>query len=189
MSSISNFLILQGSLTGLVPGMYLDENGSEVQCPDNQAGLYIQPRTRREGKNGTVSNQPVRVQVPVSAGISYALYQIGETSQIQSGGLLQATPHAVVRTATTTTTNNNTPPNNNIISRESFAVFMEPEFDTPLRIPDGKTIQDCILPTDSSSNNNDTNNNISVPSLVGRWKPGQTFGDFHLATVSAFATD
>jgi hypothetical protein len=25
-----------------------------------------------------------------------------------------------------------------------------------------------------------------LPSLAQRWKPGQSFGDFHLATVSSF---
>lgn len=171
--------------------MYLDELGREVPCPDNQAGLYIMPRRQQQqhttGSSSCSSLGPVRVQVPTSvAGTSYALYQIGETSQIQSGGLLQATPHAVMMSSSSSG-----------ITRESFAVFMEPEFDTELHIPAGKTLDDCI---GSSLDDDDDNHNssssctcagitsIQVPSLKGRYKPGQTFGEFHLATVSAFTT-
>jgi hypothetical protein len=59
---------------------------------------------------------------------------------------------------------------------------MEPEFDTALRIPQDKLWEDCsnVDKTDSHS--------INVPSLVGRFQPGQTFGDFHQATISAFTT-
>lgn len=34
-----------GSLTGLVPAMYIDANGQEIDCPDPNAGLYIRNRT------------------------------------------------------------------------------------------------------------------------------------------------
>jgi isopenicillin N synthase-like dioxygenase len=120
----------------------------EVSCPDETAGLYIQSR----------SGEVVRVCIPTTA----CGFQIGETSQIQSGGLLRATPHAV-RSASGT--------------RESFALFLEPEFETPLDLPPGKiTLEDdgTMPPT--------------VVPLSARWKPGQIFGDFHVATVSAFTT-
>jgi isopenicillin N synthase-like dioxygenase len=154
--------------------MYLDQDGNEVACPDNRTGLYIQPRQR----SGESPIDPVRVQLPSHASSSCILYQIGETSQIQSGGLLQATPHAVI----VATDDNN---RSKYITRESFAVFMEPEFDTPLLQP----------PTSSNSSINvDNTSSLSLsslpflPSLQQRWKPGQTFGDFHLATVSSFTT-
>lgn len=115
-------------------------------------GLYIQSRT----------GEVLRAQLP-----SQALgFQIGETSQIQSGGVLQATPHAV-RSATQAG-----------ITRETFAVFLEPEFDDVLEIPIGKTLVDCQDPS--------TPLPPSVLPLKARWKQGQTFGDFHVATVTAF---
>lgn len=135
------------------------EDGKEVPCPDDRAGLYIQTR-------GTPSKPPriIRVKVPPGA----CAFQIGETSQVMSGGILQATPHAVVVPLSKATK----------VTRESFAVFLEPEFEVPMAIPPGRTIVDCqqphvVLPD-------------SVTRLDERWKPGQTFGDFHQATISSF---
>ena len=67
-----------GSLTGLVPAMYLTTAGDQLSgSPDDTAGLYIQSR----------SGQVVKAVLPGNA----CAFQIGETSQIQSGGILQAT--------------------------------------------------------------------------------------------------
>ena len=68
-----------GSLTGLLPAMYFDSDVKVVECPDSKAGLYCKSR------DGVVK----RVKIPQGA----VAFQIGETAQIQSGGLLQATPH------------------------------------------------------------------------------------------------
>jgi hypothetical protein len=57
---------------------------------------------------------------------------------------------------------------------------MEPEFEEGLQIPPGKTledVQDASVPLPSG-----------VLPLKARWKPGQSFGEFHKATVSAFTT-
>jgi 2OG-Fe(II) oxygenase superfamily len=118
-------------------------------------GLYIQART----------GECVRVAIPSD----HCAFQIGETSQIMSGGLLQATPHAVL------------PPASNV-SRESFALFLEPEFDDPLMIPPGFTVEDCQggFAEDCGTRS------LGLRPLKDRWKVGQTFGDFHLATVTAF---
>jgi isopenicillin N synthase-like dioxygenase len=139
-----------GSLTGLVPGMYLNEHGSQVSCPDARSGLYIESR----------DGEQVRVSLPADA----CGFQIGETSQIQSGGLLQATPHAVMTYCPG-------------VSRESFALFMQPDFEAPLDVPPGKTVEDCQGVTSPL-----------VPPLAARWNPGHTFGDFHRATIAAFAS-
>lgn len=144
-----------GSLTCLAPGMFLDKDGNQVKNVEG-AGLFVQSR----------SGEIVRVRMPSHV----CGFQIGETSQIQSGGLLQATPHAVKAGAGIPG-----------VTRQSFAVFLEPEFEAPLEIPAGKTLDDCQdamvqLPP-------------SVRSLRERWRPGQTFGDFHTATISAFAAD
>ena len=144
-----------GSLTCLAPGMFLDKDGNQIDHVQG-AGLFVQSR----------SGEVVRVRLPADA----CGFQIGETSQIQSGGLLQATPHAVKAGVGVPG-----------VTRQSFAVFLEPEFDTPLDIPAGKTLHDCQASTVQLP--------PSVRPLRERWRPGQTFGDFHTATVSAFATD
>lgn len=134
--------------------MFLDKDGNEVKDVKG-AGLFVQAR----------SGEVVRVRMPSTA----CAFQIGETSQIQSGGLLQATPHAVKSSAGIPG-----------VTRQSFAVFLEPEFEAPLQIPKGKTLENCQAST------------VQLPPTVlplkERWQPGQTFGDFHTVTVTAFAT-
>lgn len=145
------------SLTGLVPAMYIDEDGKEIPNPDPDSGLYIKSR------NGAL----VRASIP-----TYALaFQIGETAQIHSGGILQATPHAVRGCSKHVCSG---------VSRESFAVFMEPEYFTKMTIPTGKTIHDaqrqedeCHLPK-------------SVKTLRSRYREGMNFGEFSEATFAAF---
>ena len=68
-----------GSLTGLLPALYLDSSGNTVDCPDSKAGLYIKSR------DGSL----VHAKIPENA----IAFQVGETAQIHTGGLLQATPH------------------------------------------------------------------------------------------------
>jgi len=86
--------------------MYIDSNGNEIECPDPSAGLYIKSR------KGDV----VHVKIPTDA----LAFQIGETAQIHTGGLLQATPHAVRGC-------NQDNIKSHGVSREAFALFMEPE--------------------------------------------------------------
>ena len=68
-----------GSLTGLLPALYLDGEGNVVDPPDVQAGLYIKSRDGRL----------VRARIPEGA----VAFQVGETAQVHTGGLLKATPH------------------------------------------------------------------------------------------------
>ena len=164
-------------MTGLVPGMYIDtRTGVDVtdqytQIKGNNeignsggGGLYIQAR------NG----QCVQVPIPTN----FCAYQIGETAQIMSGGLLQATPHAVFPP---TTTAHNKTTDTKYISRESFALFLEPEFDDVLRLPSSSGIQDCCC------GNEDMTTRLGLRPISERYQIGQTFGDFHLATVSTNA--
>ena len=139
--------------------MYLSSCGDhEVPCPDpERCGLFVQPRS---------TGPPVRVAVPSD----HCAFQVGETAQILSGGLLQATPHAVLHSRSPVMAG---------VSRESYAIFLEPEFGAPLDVPVGKTIEDCQGGVMHSA--------LGLPPLNARWRVGQTFGDFHLATVSAFA--
>jgi len=110
-----------GTLTGLTPAMFVDENLNEVESPDPEAGLYIRARS------GDV--------VKVGVERSHIAFQIGQTSQVHTGGALVATPHMVK--APTTGTN---------ISRETLAVFMQPSWDVPMDIPAGAQQQEIGVP-------------------------------------------
>jgi isopenicillin N synthase-like dioxygenase len=145
-----------GSLTGLVPAMFVDAAGTEIPNPDPNAGLYIKSR----------SGELVRAVMP--PGGSSLAFQIGETAQIHSGGLLQATPHAV-RGADVPG-----------VTRETFAVFMEPNWDGDMVVPPGRTAEEAqtnaaalALPP-------------GVPPLGKRWKEGMDFGQFTDATLSSY---
>ena len=148
-----------GSLTGLVPAMYLSEQETTQQPlsgpPNPTTGLYIQSR----------SQDLIKVDLPLDC----IGFQIGETFQILSGGLLQATPHAVKTIATPG------------VTREAFAVFLEPEFDHPMEIPKGRTVDDCC-PPDST----EANRILKLNSIKSRWKQGMCFGDFNNITIQTF---
>ncbi|CAB9527353.1 Conserved hypothetical protein [Seminavis robusta] len=146
-----------GSLTGLVPAMYLSTQKPQKQlpaAPDSNAGLYIHSR----------SNEVVKVSLPTDC----IGYQIGETFQILSGGLLQATPHAVKSTLTKG------------VTREAFAVFLEPEYEFPMTIPEGRTVDDCCCP------DNPANKALKLNSIKSRWKKGMCFGEFNNITIQTF---
>jgi len=146
-----------GSLTGLVPAMYIDKNYNNVRPPSSDAGLYVR------GRNGDI----VHVLVPGD----HLAFQIGEAASIHSGGILQATPHYVRGAAST---------KENPISRETLAVFMEPEWHEIMDVPEGTTKEDACkgsspkyLPP-------------GVPFLASRWTPGQDFGQFSKATFESY---
>ena len=145
-----------GSLTGLLPAMYHDENGNMVQCPDEDAGLYIKSR------HGELIG-PVKLPEDALA------FQVGETMQVHTGGLLQATPHAVRGCK-----------KGSGISRSTFAVFIEPEYHSSMNLPPGRTVDDtqCVEAEKSLPK--------SVRTLRSRWKLGMNFGEFSKATFSAF---
>lgn len=152
-----------GSLTGLVPAIYFDDK-KDVRLdasPDPTAGLYLRSR----------KGQLVKAVMPKGTSL---LYQIGETAQIHTGGILQATPHAV-RGA-----------NQPHISRTTFAVFMEPNFDELMRAPSDRDAEDA--------QNSDAVSKLpkGVPPLNIRWGtkacPFSTcnFGTFTKETLSHY---
>ncbi|KAL9184326.1 hypothetical protein ACHAXT_002412 [Thalassiosira profunda] len=143
-----------GSITGLLPAMYIDGGGNVVECPDPTAGLYIKSRT------GAL----VHAKIPNNA----VAFQVGETAQIHTGGLLQATPHAVRGCK------------GGGVSRETFAVFMEPEYHSSMNLPKGRTLEDTQrIEAEKHLPKN-------VRTLRSRWKLGQNFGEFSDATFAAF---
>jgi hypothetical protein len=143
-----------GSITVLTSAMYMDAEGSEVANADSTAGLYIRSR----------SGALVKASIPAD----HIAFQIGETAQIHSGGTLQATPHAVRGSKV---------PN---ISRETFAVFMEPMWTEPMNCPAG--IEAAAAQSQAAA----ATLPPGVPSIASRWNPSQTFGDFTESTLSSY---
>ena len=131
-----------GSLTGLTCASYFDEAGQQVPPPDEAAGLYIRSRS------GVV----VRARFEANQ----LAFQMGEATQVHSGGLLVATPHCV-RAPTVGAAG---------VARNAFAVFMQPHFDAPMDAPPGKL----------------TGADVGI----AHWQPGQTFGDFAAAKVALY---
>mmetsp|Transcript_31533 Transcript_31533/g.57298 ORF Transcript_31533/g.57298 Transcript_31533/m.57298 type:complete len:124 (+) Transcript_31533:660-1031(+) len=121
--------------------MYLSQ-GKEVPNPDPKAGLYIKNR------RGNV----VQAFLPMDS----IAFQVGEALQVASGGLFQATPH-YVRSADG--------PEAASISRNTFAVFMQPSVDEIMVIPSG----------------------ISSSSVaIGKWQKNMSFGDFSEKTFKSY---
>lgn len=143
-----------GSLTGLTSAMYLDADGNEVAISDPDAGLFIRNR----------QSELIKGVIPPD----HIGFQIGESAQLHSGGILQATPHAVRGT---------TQPH---ISRETFAVFMEPMFDEPMNCPEGRT------PDQTQSQTALENLPKGVSPLRARWNPSMNFGEFTDATLNSY---
>lgn len=121
------------SLTGLVLGQFVDtKTGNFIKNPDPSSGLHIRSRKGKLIKISLPAND-----TSVHAG-NTLLFQIGETAQIHSGGVLQATPHAV-RGAQVPD-----------VSRESFAVFMQPSFEESMDVPQGVD-PSCAQSSDAAS--------------------------------------
>mmetsp|Transcript_7835 Transcript_7835/g.17804 ORF Transcript_7835/g.17804 Transcript_7835/m.17804 type:complete len:357 (-) Transcript_7835:77-1147(-) len=131
-----------GTLTGLVSARFTDAAGSEVPNPAKDAGLFIRNR----------AGEVTKVNIPKTS----LAFQIGESAQVASGGLLRATPHCVCPGATPTVG----------VDRSTFAVFMQPSFDYVMSVRE----------EDASS----------VQTDVDRWSPGVTFGEFTERTLNKY---
>ncbi|KNC74414.1 hypothetical protein SARC_13037 [Sphaeroforma arctica JP610] len=144
------------TLTGLLPGQFHDKNGNPISSPDPKAGLYIKSR----------SGEVIHAKAPKDV----MLFQIGETAQIHTGGLLKATPHMVRGAAVKD------------VSRSTLAVFMEPGelFDVALPKGEGITVEKTVA--------NNGQLPPSVPTLASRWNndKGDTFGEFTRRTIEGY---
>eukprot|EP00744_Colponema_vietnamica_P007069 GILI01010209.1.p2 GENE.GILI01010209.1~~GILI01010209.1.p2 ORF type:complete len:402 (-),score=108.60 GILI01010209.1:234-1439(-) len=145
-----------GSLTGLTPAMYYnDRTQSEVACPDPRAGLYIRSR----------SGEVVRISVSSDL----LAFQIGESAQIHSGGILRATPHCVRAAEGPAAVG---------ISRNTYAVFMQPTWNESMNVPAG------VNPSKAHTGANDLP--AGVPSIQCRWDPTMDFSAFTKATLDKY---
>lgn len=64
-----------GTLTGLTSAMFIDQDGNIIENTDPKAGLYARNR----------KSELVKINIP----LDHIGYQIGETAQVHSGGILQ----------------------------------------------------------------------------------------------------
>jgi isopenicillin N synthase-like dioxygenase len=102
------------TITGLVPALWLEEEtGSPISTAPTGAGLFV------EGRNG----EQIEVRPPKDC----LGFQIGEASQILSGGVVHATPHMVKGYTS--------PVGAPKLSRETFAIFIQPNWDGLLAPP------------------------------------------------------
>jgi isopenicillin N synthase-like dioxygenase len=142
-----------GSLTGLCSAAYYDEKGNEVtDLKLTKTGLWIQDR---KGK-----------MIRAAYAKDELAFQVGETLQIHSGGILHATPHAVK-------VMDDIPDD---LARVTFALFMEPNFEVGLNYP-----------KESRYENITTSDIYSVPKIQKRFKDGMNFGQFNDATMSYYS--
>lgn len=140
-----------GALTGLVQAMFTDMNGNVVANPDPAAGLYVKNR----------KGEIIKANIPSG----HLVFQIGETAQILSGGLLQATPHAVRGPQVTG------------VNRETLAVFMQPRPHELMAIPGSG---------DPQAAGETENLPKGVPPLLSRWNNGMNYDEFTQATFKAY---
>ncbi|KAG0604560.1 hypothetical protein M758_10G180000 [Ceratodon purpureus] len=109
-----------GSLTGLTCAMYMREV-ARVPNPDPQSGLYIRDRL------GSIV-KAVFAEEDIA-------YQMGEATEIHSGGLFRATLHCVQAACGETAVG---------VDRNTFALFMQPQWDEPLISPDSTESQKSV---------------------------------------------
>lgn len=134
-----------GSLTGLVSASYINENGAEVKNLNlTKTGLFVQNR------KGEI--------IRLAYGPEDLAFQLGETLQIHSGGLLHATPHAVKFS-------DDSPDN---IARTTFALFMEPSKSFKLNLP-----KEC-----KKEDINTSDIYKYIPKLEERFSENMNFGEF-----------
>jgi isopenicillin N synthase-like dioxygenase len=143
-----------GTLTGLCSAMYLDKDFKEVHpsdIEDDVSGLFAMTRDHQE----------IKIRIPQNS----LAFQIGETAQIISGGLLCATPHSVV-----------CKPNTDGISRNTFALFMEPNPHENLFVPEGVNPKNVYRKDPTKQ----------VPEIDQRWKEGFNFSQFENKTFQLY---
>lgn len=99
-------------------------------------------------------------------------FQAGETAQLLSAGALRAVAHAVAAPPAPPTAGAASPPGAAVVSRTTFALFLQPEADHPLPAAPPA----AALVTDAR-----------VPPLGDRFVGGDTFGDFAAKTIAAYA--
>ncbi len=138
------------ALTGLTSAVYIDQKTQQpVQVSQPGCGLFA--------KNRQSDMQQIVIPADCLA------FQLGESSQIISGGILEATPHCVKNGSLDS------------VSRNTLAVFMGPEHSESMTVPADRTEQQAM-----------SSGAHKIPPLDLRWKNGTSFCDFHTNTIKAY---
>lgn len=140
-----------GTITGLLPAEYYVPNGGPVTNPPNDSlgGLHVLPYG---------ADTPLRACIPSDC----LAFQIGESAQIATGGILRATPHFV-----------GLPSSDSPVARVTLAVFLQPNPWDALHFPKGADLSQALY------------NSPSVPPLAPRFTDGDLFGTFSAKTIAA----
>lgn len=93
-------------------------------------------------------------------------FQLGESTQIHTGGFLEATPHCVVR---------NEELAGKKVARNTFALFMEPNHLEIMKVPEGIPVERAKTKA------------YKIPPLSSRWDNGIFFKDFHQRTIKHYS--
>lgn len=144
-----------GTLTGLLSGQFYTTTDMTVlpKSPDPASGLYV----------SRDNHPPEQVTIPSDC----IAFQLGESAQIATGGILRATPHAVVM-----------PRGHDNLARVTLALFLQPNPWEVLKMPTGMTPDDARAAIRT---------NHKVPPLGDRYHQGDTFGQFAERTGKAYA--
>ena len=94
-------------------------------------------------------------------------FQLGESTQIHTGGVLEATPHCVVRGDEIAGKG---------VSICTFALFMQPNSLEKMKTPEGISEEKVRL---TKAHN--------IPQLKERWEKGMRFKDFQKRTVKTYS--
>lgn len=139
-----------GFLTCLSGGLFLEPDGTILpSSPCDDAGLYVVDR----------NDEVQQIKLPSDCmGI-----QIGECTQILTGGAVIATPHCVKGAPG--------------VARTSFACFIDTPPTFPLRAPSAQQFSSTPYLASSCSR---------VPPLCKRWYDGITFGEFLETTFKMY---
>jgi hypothetical protein len=192
-----------GSMTALCGGMFFNDEGEQVDNTDPAAGLYIHTR---KGKTVKATFPADCIGFQIGGILPLFIFSfascililvivcffcfVTETAQVHSGGALQATPHCVMGGKASP------------ISRESFAVFMEPS-ESPFAFfllclfpPHSSCLiadwdEPMCVPKDVSADNVRMGSKIEylpqgVPLLERRWAPDATFAEFTDKTLRSY---
>lgn len=143
-----------GTLTGLLSGQFYTtpDLNTLPTSPDPASGLYI----------SRDHHPPEHVTIPADN----VAFQLGESAQIATGGILRATPHAVVM-----------PRQHTNVARVTLALFLQPNPWETLQMPPRMTHAD---------KQDALRTNHRVPPLTERFVPGDTFGQFAQRTANAY---
>lgn len=150
-----------GTFTGLLCPMYFREESDDyveklsiVKNTDTQAGLWVATR----------SGEMIHVEPKEDE----LIFQIGESAQILTGGVMQATPHCVRG------------PSQPGISRATMAVFMDLHWDTKIAQPPGISPEEVVQSSLISQVVK------GIPPLSKRWTSGAEYYDFSERTFKEY---